>query len=145
MDIVEEVAKVFLQEWGWHYQEWDVLTHADMVYDLIMNYSEPAGEPDCTYVALDSAGSLVGTIALLREDLLTHRHLTPWLTCLWVAPACRRRGLATRMVNHVITMHPTIYLWCYTEQEKHIYLRGGCQIVDEVEGACVMVMRHKDI
>lgn len=70
-EILDNIAQVFLEEWGWHYQEWDVLTHADMVHDVLTHYCRPEGDVDCTYVMLDREGSLVGTIALLREDLLT--------------------------------------------------------------------------
>ena len=49
-------------------------------------------------VALSAGQEVVGTIALRAESLPSHRHLTPWLAGLLVAPAQRRRGVDTALI-----------------------------------------------
>lgn len=44
---------------------------------------------------------LVGTAALKQESVTTHRHLTPWLAALLVAPEFRRKGIGGRLVAAV--------------------------------------------
>ncbi len=48
------------------------------------------------------AGDAVcGTAALKHESVTTHRHLTPWLAALLVAPAFRRRGVGEQLIAAV--------------------------------------------
>ena len=48
-----------------------------------------------------SGGAVCGTAALKRESVTTHRHLTPWLAALLVAPAFRRRGVGEQLIAAV--------------------------------------------
>jgi len=52
-------------------------------------------------VALDAAGEVTGTIALRAESVISHRHLTPWLAALLVAPERRRGGIGTALIAAV--------------------------------------------
>ena len=42
-----------------------------------------------------------GTAALKTESISTHRHLTPWLAALFVAPTFRRRGVGKQLIAAV--------------------------------------------
>ena len=53
--------------------------------------------PRCL-VALDAVGRVLGTIGLRAESVPSHRHLTPWLAALLVAPAHRGRGVGARLI-----------------------------------------------
>ena len=81
--VLEAVAAVYLQEWGWHYAtEWDVEGMDAMVEDLrrdeyVSNtYAVFSRDPT------RDAPELLGTVALLACDLKSHSHLRPWVTCL---------------------------------------------------------------
>ncbi len=45
-----------------------------------------------------SQGKVCGTAALKAESVSTHRHLTPWLAALLVAPEYRRRGVGKQLI-----------------------------------------------
>jgi predicted N-acetyltransferase YhbS len=45
-----------------------------------------------------SDGQICGTAALKAESVSTHKHLTPWLAALLVAPRFRRRGIGERLI-----------------------------------------------
>ena len=49
-------------------------------------------------IALNASSGVVGTIALRAESIVSHRHLTPWLAGLLVAPEHRRRGVGTALI-----------------------------------------------
>ncbi len=41
---------------------------------------------------------ICGTAALKAESVTTHKHLTPWLAALLVAPESRRRGIGEQLI-----------------------------------------------
>ena len=47
-------------------------------------------------------GKAAGSVFFIREDLQSHRHLTPWLAALYVLPACRRLGLGAALISAVV-------------------------------------------
>ncbi|MFX0202147.1 MAG: GNAT family N-acetyltransferase, partial [Candidatus Hodarchaeota archaeon] len=50
-----------------------------------------------TLVAI-SDGEVCGTASLKAESVTTHKHLTPWLAALLVAPKFRRLGVGERLI-----------------------------------------------
>ena len=48
-----------------------------------------------------SDGKVCGTASLKTESVTTHKHLTPWLAALLVAPTFRRRGIANQLIAAV--------------------------------------------
>ncbi len=80
-----------------------------------------------TFVALTAQGGIVGTVALLEEDL------RPWVACRWVAPQHRRKGVGRRLVDHATdkTDGSTCHLWCYAERERDMYARWGFELLEE--------------
>jgi GNAT superfamily N-acetyltransferase len=55
--------------------------------------------PVCFVAEAD--GAALGTATLDLDDLPSRTDLTPWLASVWVLPAARRRGIASRLVAHV--------------------------------------------
>jgi GNAT superfamily N-acetyltransferase len=54
-----------------------------------------------TWVAVEDSIP-VGMVSLKEQDLLTHKHLTPWLSALYVIPEYRKRGIAEKLIATVI-------------------------------------------
>ncbi len=98
-------------------------TLEEMIKDLNDNFLHE------TYVLLNDNDEFIGTIALLEEDLQSHKHLKPWITCLYIDPKYRNQGYAKQLVKHVLK--DQIYLWCYNEREKQIYEKWGAKIIEE--------------
>lgn len=54
-----------------------------------------------TWVAVEDAKP-VGMISMKEYDLLSHKHVSPWLSALYVIPEYRRRGYGEQLINTVI-------------------------------------------
>lgn len=52
------------------------------------------------YLALDEGGNIIGTYALLTNDLISRQDLMPWFACLFVAVAHRNKGIAGSLLKH---------------------------------------------
>lgn len=121
-----QVAQIFHNEWGFHFSdEWNIHTLEEMIDDLLYF-------THLTYVALLD-GQLVGTVAIYDEDLKSHAHLRPWLTCLYVDEAYRGKGIAKRLVKFVLSKCDCVYLWCYTKQKRMMYARWGFDVIEEIK------------
>lgn len=59
-----------------------------------------AGQVDGSWVTLIATdnGRLLGGATLASSDLSERPELSPWLACVFVTPAARRRGLAAKMI-----------------------------------------------
>ena len=122
---LKEIAEIYLEEWGWHFRdEWGVNDKTEMMEDLKDNFM------DATLVLYDDI-TLVGTVALLPDDLKSHMHLGPWVTCLYVKEAWRCKGLGKMLVESVAS-GKTTYLWCYTLKEMTRYKKWGYELVETV-------------
>lgn len=141
LSIIDTVANVYLAEWPEHYaQEYNIHTIEDMKKDIIDNFL------DCIYIVLIN-NTFAGTIALYETDLISHKHLTPWISCLYVEPDYRRNGIAKFLVNNLMEVVKTkpVYIWCDTKEKKQKYQEYGFTIIDETlalnKYACVLVKR----
>ena len=99
-----------------------------------------------TFVLL-ADGSPRGTASLVVRDLEERPDLTPWLAGVYVDPAARRLGHATRLISAVerqavATGVPT--LWLYTNTAERLYARAGWRTVETIQhnGAPHALMRR---
>lgn len=53
------------------------------------------------YIALENE-SIIGTYALLRNDLISRQDIFPWLACLYVSPGHRGRRIGSRLLKHAL-------------------------------------------
>jgi GNAT superfamily N-acetyltransferase len=77
-----------------------------------------------TWVAVED-GKPVGIVSLKEYDLLSHKHLTPWLSALYVIPEYRKRGIARKLIETVIDYasslgYSSVHL--FTDNRKNDYL-----------------------
>ncbi|NMB78908.1 MAG: GNAT family N-acetyltransferase [Methanomicrobiales archaeon] len=85
---------------GWLWSEWGTAKNKEL-YRSLVAHSQRDGLPSIS-VAL--AGTTpVGTVGLLRTDLLSRQEFTPWMAVLYVQPAWRSTGIATLLQKHVVT------------------------------------------
>lgn len=126
-ELVPRIAEIYMNEWAWHYRDdWGIFTHDEMLDDITTNYM------DDIVVLLDDENDdeFIGTYAVLDADLKSHLHLGPWLSCLYVVPERRNRGHAKDMIERAKMDHPLLYLWCYTERERDLYIKKGFEMVE---------------
>jgi len=69
-----------------------------------------------TFVAVDDAGRVLGTVGFWRCDLIARQDLFPWLAALYVDERARGSGLSVALQQHVIDYarqrgHRSLWLW----------------------------------
>jgi len=92
---VPQVAAWLHAEW-WSAEGWSI----PGVREILARARGPAAP--ISFVA-EARGRPLGHAMLDIDDLEQRRDLTPWLASVWVAPAARGRGIASRLVRHVET------------------------------------------
>lgn len=102
-----------------------------------------------TVVALLEDGTPAGAATLLSRTI-THPHLSPWLSTVVVAPACRGRGIASALSLRVTAEaarlgFSTIYL--FTPHNASLYRRIGYEPVDmaELGGTPITIMARSTV
>jgi N-acetylglutamate synthase-like GNAT family acetyltransferase len=83
-------------------------------------------------IAISEAGQLVGSASILAATL-THQHLTPWLSSVFVPPEMRGRSIASvlslRAVDEAARLgFKTLYL--FTPHNESLYARLGWKTFD---------------
>lgn len=77
-----------------------------------------------SWVALHK-GMPVGMVSLKEFDLQSHRHLSPWLSALYVIPQFRKRGIAENLIKEVIacaTQQGQPFIHLFTDHRNASYL-----------------------
>lgn len=102
-----------------------------------------AGIP-VAFVAVDG-DALLGSASLVFQDLETRPEIGPWLASVYVAPAYRRRGIASALVGRVVEEArdlgvPRLYL--FTTDQERLYARLGWHPVERTtfHGEDIVVM-----
>ena len=96
------------------------------------------------FVATHDHG-LVGSAALVREDMRTRKDLSPWLASVFVKPEFRHHGTASRLARYIegeATRRGISKLFLFTEHARDLYLKLGWFDLEqcEYEGVNVTVM-----
>jgi GNAT superfamily N-acetyltransferase len=95
-NVIPTLARWFHDEWSAYYghrtaagtaREFEVCANRDRLPIVLVAFDGPT---PC------------GTAALKAASILTHVHLGPWLSGLYVAPDRRRRGIAGELVSAVV-------------------------------------------
>jgi GNAT superfamily N-acetyltransferase len=90
-ELFEEAVNVFWRQWG-----------NDKNYDFYRDCMQHSGKSNMLpkfYVALQEE-SIVGTYALLQNELVSRGDLSPWLGCLYVLPEHRGKKVGSLLLKH---------------------------------------------
>ena len=125
-DYKDIIIKIYLEEWGWHYTEWDIKDYTSMLEE-ITKYK------DTIYVLIED-NNLIGTVALMDCDIKMYLGYTNWMTCLYVKDEYRKRGYGKILIDFIKTkvkeQDKDLYLWCYNENEFKYDLGCGFELVE---------------
>lgn len=132
----------------WHHHEWSFLNPGETLEDRILRM-QPYLNTDfipSTFIAKDK--SLLGSAAIVANDMDTRPHLTPWLASVFVTPKNRRQGVGSKLVLHVMTQArregiDTLYL--FTPDKQTFYARLGWIIIatEQYQGHEVTIMQTR--
>jgi N-acetylglutamate synthase-like GNAT family acetyltransferase len=117
----------------WHHGEFGYLNPANTVERYVERLTASLRKSDLptTFIALRDA-TLLGSASLVRQTI-THQHLSPWLSSVYVGPAHRGSGIASALVGRVERAamemgFEKIYL--FTPSSEKLYAGLGWKLVE---------------
>ncbi|MFC7785143.1 MULTISPECIES: GNAT family N-acetyltransferase [unclassified Rossellomorea] len=102
-----DAVKVF---WG----QWGSEDNYRFYHDCMFHSCRTEEDLPRFYIALHEE-KIIGTYALLRNDLNSRQDLYPWFACLYVDPEHRGRGLGSNLLAHALQQ-------ANEKGYKHLYL-----------------------
>ena len=119
----------------WHQSEWSHLNPGETLEQRkarMQLYLSDAFIPSM-YVALEE-DRLLGTAAVVEQDMDSHPELSPWLASVYVDSQYRRRGIGTMLVKHVIKLareKSLHHLYLFTPDQRAFYENLGWQFFSQ--------------
>lgn len=112
----------------WHQQEWSYLNPGEDIKQRIARMQAYLNQNFIpgTFIAKDK--TLLGSAAIVEQDMETEPQLTPWLASVYVRPESRRQGIGKRLVTHAMDQaikHNVHRLYLYTPDRQDFYLGLG--------------------
>ncbi|WP_337098977.1 GNAT family N-acetyltransferase [Paenibacillus sp. YIM B09110] len=121
----EEAVHLFWSQWGSN-------ENFHFYYDCMLHSMTTDSQLPRFYIALEN-DSIIGTYALLRNDLISRQDLFPWLACLYVVPEYRGEHRGAKLLEHAL--HETRkkgheYLYLCTDLEGY-YEKYGWSLLSD--------------
>ncbi len=129
-DEPENLAKLA----SWHQDEWSYLNPGENLTARITRMQSHLNNEliPSTFIAKDK--TLLGSAAIISQDMKTDPPLTPWLASVFVRPENRKQGIGSRLVLHVMTearKEGVNILYLYTPDQVSFYSKLGWSILDK--------------
>lgn len=129
-----------------HHAEWKRLNPSLTLEGRAEAIAEAAGREGIPSIFIALSGNqLVGSAALVRNDMDTKPDLSPWLAAVYVKDGFRRQGIATQLIarceDEAIRSNANAW-YLYTEFASSLYEELGWRHMErcEYKGATVDVM-----
>ncbi|MGN7388161.1 GNAT family N-acetyltransferase [Sporosarcina sp. SAFN-015] len=93
-ELFEEAVQAFWKQWGneSNYRFYkDCMKHSSVTGDEVPSF----------YIAVADS-NIIGTYAILRNDLVSRQDLSPWLACLYVDPKYRGQAIGSQLLDHAV-------------------------------------------
>lgn len=87
------------------------------------------------FVALSPSGTLLGSAGILPTTI-THQHLTPWLSSVYVPEAHRGKGIASALSRHAASEAGQLgfdRLYLFTPRSEALYARLGWTTFERID------------
>lgn len=136
---VEELAKLHDAEWGHLFPRISLEER-----EARLQGATGRSEIPSIVIAVDGP-KLVGSAALVGQDMSDRLELTPWLAAVYVKPKYRRQGIAATLVGRVeqeAKALGTEQIYLFTEHEEAFYAKRGWELMEhrDYHGTPVAVM-----
>ena len=117
----------------WHHAEFGYLNPANTTQRYMDRLTASLQKSDLpiTFVALQG-DTLLGSASLVRQTI-THQHLAPWLSSVYVDPQHRGRGIASALVGRVEKAAAAMgsgKIYLFTPSSEKIYAGLGWQLME---------------
>jgi GNAT superfamily N-acetyltransferase len=90
----ERAVQLFWSQWGTE-------KNAMFYRDCMLHSMRPGCDLPRFYIAVRHE-AIIGTYALLRNELISRQDLFPWLACLYVTPECRGQKIGSKLLEHAL-------------------------------------------
>ncbi len=120
----------------WHHQEWLHLNPGATLKQRLARYQQSLVTDALPKIFIAHNGAqLLGSVSLEKEDMDTRKFLTPWLARLYVEPESRGLGIASQLIEYVVSYaeqqrYKNLYL--FTEDQTDFYQHRGWHFVETV-------------
>jgi GNAT superfamily N-acetyltransferase len=130
----------------WHLNEWSHFNPGESIQqriDRMHPFFNDAFVPS-TFIATDT--KLLGSAAIVTNDMETRVDLSPWLASVYVDPAHRCKGTGTKLVRHIMHLAKTNgikKLYLFTPDQEKFYEKLGWKTIsrESYRGQEVAVMQ----
>ena len=136
---VQELARLHEAEWGHLFPKIPLETRVDR-----LRAAAGRSEIPSLVIAVDGP-TLVGSSALIAQDMDDRPELTPWLAAVYVKASYRRQGIATALATRIEEEAAALgvaKIYLYTEHEEAFYAKRGWEPMEhrDYHGTPVAVM-----
>jgi GNAT superfamily N-acetyltransferase len=94
IEYFDDAVKIFWDQWG-------TQSNYKFYQDCMMHSYHTESDLPRFYIAIQDK-LIIGTYALLRNDLVSRQDLFPWLACLYVVPEFRGYNIGAKLLEHAI-------------------------------------------
>lgn len=130
----------------WHHQQWASLNPGGSLEKRIVKMQDYLSDKLLPSTFIAKTTELLGSAAIVENDMDTKPELTPWLASVFVAPEYRNQGIGSQLVKHVMQKAKqagikAIYL--FTPDQTIFYQKLGWEVIstEEYREHSVTVMR----
>jgi N-acetylglutamate synthase-like GNAT family acetyltransferase len=121
----------------WMFNQWSYLFEDSNREEWLKNIIKRSNKntvPEIIICIMNS--KIVGTASLVKCDMDTHKHLTPWLASVYVAEEKRRKGIGTKIVKRMIQECKDLNinkLYLFTFDMMNFYKRLGWKTIEKIK------------
>ena len=130
----------------WHHQQWASLNPNGSLEKRILKMQDYLSDELVPSTFIAKTTELLGSAAIVENDMETKPDLTPWLASVFVAPEYRRQGVGSQLVKHAMQKAKQAgieAMYLFTPDQVNFYQKLGWEVIanEEYRGHSVMVMR----
>jgi N-acetylglutamate synthase-like GNAT family acetyltransferase len=149
-DYIEEMAKIFYNEWQDTYHSFGLHNLQDVIQDMKDNHARNHNQLPILIIALDNTNqNLVATVGLEICDVPPgnpYNNTTPWLTCTYTKPEYRGEGVAKYMIHKILEVAKQLnytHVWLWTVNARGLFEKLGFHLVEKIQhvGIDINIMR----
>ncbi len=131
---------------AWHHHQWSSLNPGHSLEKRIAKMQDYLGDNFVPSTLIAKTTELLGSAAIVENDMETKPELTPWLASVFVAPEYRNQGIGSQLVKHVMQKAKQAgieALYLFTPDQANFYQKLGWEVFshEEYRDHSVTVMR----
>lgn len=121
---------------SWHQQEWSYLNPGEDLSARILRMQPHLSDDLIPSTFIAKGDALLGSAAIVDQDMKIKPQLKPWLASVFVRPEYRKQGIGRKLVLHVMAQAQTAgigRLYLYTPDKTGFYSKLGWSILEQCQ------------